>query len=119
MHWLGERNGVWLGLSALFRCCARHPMADALPLLLGAKARNQVRSTPGERLPVRAGWRFGEGRAEGWAESCVAGIKRPAGVWYAPSHGQSLTLCCWVPRPESSAQHAGRAPARWGGLALW
>ena len=113
-----ELGGVWLGISALLRCSCATPRADALPLLLGTKARNHVRSTPGERLPVRSGWCFGWVGADGRAGSLVAGIKCAAWELVAPTHGQMLSLCCWAPKPgikcvarRASACPFGRAGA--------
>ena len=85
----GIKCGAWV--------LRRHPTGSHPPCIAGHPARNQARSAPGERLPVRAGWRFGEVGAEGSARSDVARIKRPAQVMYAPTHGQSRALCCWVP----------------------
>ena len=80
---------MWLGLSASLGCCMRHPTGRRSPSVAGCLARN--------KHVVRR------------EKNCLAGIKCFAWVFHAPSHGQSPTLCCDAPSPESSAQHAGRA----------
>ena len=73
---LAARHGVWPALRGTGAVVGLvEAGCGARPLWLGTHARSQARSAPGERLPVRAGWRFGDVGAEGRAGSYVAGIK--------------------------------------------
>ncbi|SNR60407.1 hypothetical protein SAMN06265370_11260 [Puniceibacterium sediminis] len=52
-------------------------------------ARNQAKGA-GQRLPVRAGWRFGDVRAYIKATTDLADIKFAARPMHTPSHGPTL-----------------------------
>ena len=115
-----ERGVMWLVLSAPLERCIRHPTGSHPPSVAGCPSPEQVRSTPGERLPVPAGWRCGEVGVEWSAGRCLAWIKCIAWVLYAPPHGQPLSLCCYAPKPgiKCAARRASACPSRRAGAVL-